>query len=72
MFVPTVDNLIAKNLEKVPNEEDIATAATYYFVDVCSTYPSSLIWFAANVLIRLAILNRSWSGRHQDTRRTRR
>ncbi|EGZ69596.1 hypothetical protein NEUTE2DRAFT_131994 [Neurospora tetrasperma FGSC 2509] len=54
-FIPIkdiLDNLIAKNLEKVPNEEDIATAATYYFLDVCSTYPASLIRFAANVLIR--------------------
>ena len=52
MFVPTVNNLIAKNLGQIPNEEDIATAATYYFVDMCSTwYPASLIRFAANVLI---------------------
>ncbi|KAK3496182.1 hypothetical protein B0T13DRAFT_512016 [Neurospora crassa] len=54
-FIPIediLDDLIAKNLGKVPNEEDIATAATYYFVDVCSTYPASLIRFAANVLIR--------------------
>lgn len=52
MSVPTVENLIAKNHGEIPNEEDIATVATYYFVDVCSTYPASLIRFAATVLFR--------------------
>ncbi|KAL0468482.1 hypothetical protein QR685DRAFT_447105 [Neurospora intermedia] len=54
-FIPIediLDYLIAKNLGKILNEEEIATAATYYFVDVCSTYPAFLIRFAANVLIR--------------------
>ncbi|KAJ4390223.1 hypothetical protein N0V85_007438 [Neurospora sp. IMI 360204] len=46
-----MDNLIAKSLGRIPNEEEIATAATYYFVDVCNTYPASLIRFAAKVLI---------------------
>ncbi|KAK3485391.1 uncharacterized protein B0T23DRAFT_416053 [Neurospora hispaniola] len=54
-FIPIEDIctfLSSWSLFSVPNEEDIATAATYYFVDVCSTYPNSLIRFAANVLIR--------------------
>ncbi|KAK3347649.1 hypothetical protein B0H65DRAFT_422660 [Neurospora tetraspora] len=54
-FIPIEDileNLIAKNHGEIPNEEDIATVATYYFVDVCSTYPASLIRFAATVLFR--------------------